>query len=56
MVPIPGSRKLEHLDENLGALGVELTPGDLREIDSAISQITVLGNRYPKELERQTGR
>ena len=56
IVPIPGSRKLEHLDENISALAVELTPDDLREIQSAISQTTVQGDRYPKELTKQTGR
>jgi aryl-alcohol dehydrogenase-like predicted oxidoreductase len=56
IVPIPGSRKLERLDENIGALAVELKPDDLREIESAISKITVQGDRYPKELEKQTGR
>ena len=56
IVPIPGSRKLAHLDENIGALAVELTPDDLREIESAISKIKVQGDRYPKELQRQTGR
>jgi aryl-alcohol dehydrogenase-like predicted oxidoreductase len=56
LVPIPGSRKLERLDENIGALAVELKPDDLREIKSAISKITVQGDRYPKELEKQTGR
>jgi aryl-alcohol dehydrogenase-like predicted oxidoreductase len=56
IVPIPGSRKLERLDENLGALAVELTPDDLREIESAISKITVQGARYPEELEQQTNR
>jgi aryl-alcohol dehydrogenase-like predicted oxidoreductase len=56
IVPIPGSRKLERLDENIGALAVELTPGDLREIHSAISQIAVQGDRYPEELKKQTGR
>jgi aryl-alcohol dehydrogenase-like predicted oxidoreductase len=56
IVPIPGSRKLERLDENIGALAVELKPDDLREIDSAISKITIQGDRYPKELEKQTGR
>jgi len=56
IVPIPGSRKLERLDENLGAVGVELTPDDLREIESALSKITVQGDRYPESLERQTGR
>jgi len=56
IVPIPGSRKLERLDENIGALAVELKPDDLGEIDSAISKITVQGDRYPENLERQTGR
>ncbi len=56
IVPIPGSRKLARLDENIGALAVELTPDDLREIQSAISEITVQGDRYPKELAQQTGR
>jgi aryl-alcohol dehydrogenase-like predicted oxidoreductase len=56
MVPIPGSRKIERLDENIGALAVELTPDDLHEINDAISKITVQGDRYPKELAKQTGR
>jgi aryl-alcohol dehydrogenase-like predicted oxidoreductase len=56
IVPIPGSRKLERLDENIGTLDVELKPDDLQEIKSAISKITVQGDRYPKELEKQTGR
>jgi aryl-alcohol dehydrogenase-like predicted oxidoreductase len=56
IVPIPGTRKLERLDENIGAVAVELTSDDLREIDSAASQITVQGARYPEELERRTGR
>jgi aryl-alcohol dehydrogenase-like predicted oxidoreductase len=46
IVPIPGSRKLERLDENLGAANIELTPGDLNEIEKAMSQITVVGERY----------
>ncbi|HEX9014338.1 MAG TPA: aldo/keto reductase, partial [Anaerolineaceae bacterium] len=46
IVPIPGSRKLERLKENTGALAVVLTPDDLREIDHAMSQITVMGDRY----------
>jgi hypothetical protein len=53
-VPIPGTRKLERLEENLGAAAVELTSGDLREIDSAAS--TVQGARYPEHMERMTGR
>ena len=56
IVPIPGTRKLERLDENMGAAVVELTPDDLREIDSAASQITVEGARYPERLEQMTGR
>src|SRR6266700_831154 len=55
IVPIPGSRKLERLDENIGALAVELKPDDLREVKSAISKITVQGDRYPEHLERMTG-
>jgi aryl-alcohol dehydrogenase-like predicted oxidoreductase len=46
IVPIPGSRKLERLDENNGAVNIRLTPDDLAEIENAMSQITVVGNRY----------
>ena len=56
IVPIPGSRKIERLDENIGAMAVELKPDDLREIESAISEITVVGDRYPENLKQQTGR
>ena len=56
IVPIPGSRKLHRLDENIGSIAVELTPDDLREIECAISKITVIGDRYPKELQKLTGR
>jgi aryl-alcohol dehydrogenase-like predicted oxidoreductase len=56
IVPIPGTTKLERLDENLGAVAVELTPDDLREIESASSKITVQGARYPEKLEQLTGR
>jgi aryl-alcohol dehydrogenase-like predicted oxidoreductase len=55
-VPIPGTTKLERLKENVGALAVALTPDDLRDIDEAASKITVLGARYPEQLERMTGR
>ena len=55
MVPIPGTTKLDRLDENIGALSVELTPEDLRDIDSAASNITVQGARYPEKLEQMTG-
>ena len=54
MVPIPGTRKLERLDENLGAADVELTADDMREIDEAASKITVQGARYSDENERRT--
>jgi aryl-alcohol dehydrogenase-like predicted oxidoreductase len=56
IVPIPGTTKLARLEENIGASAVKLTPDDLREIDSAASQITVQGARYPEHLERMTGR
>ncbi len=54
IVPIPGTRRLERLDENNGAAAVELSSGDLREIESAASKITVQGARYPEHLERMT--
>jgi aryl-alcohol dehydrogenase-like predicted oxidoreductase len=56
IVPIPGTTKLERLDENIGAVAVELTPADLSEIDTAAAKITVQGNRYPEHLEKLTGR
>jgi len=56
IVPIPGTTKLNRLDENIGAVAVELTPDDLREIESAASKITVHGARYPEKLEQMTGR
>ncbi|MFI5294470.1 MAG: aldo/keto reductase [Thermodesulfovibrionales bacterium] len=55
IVPIPGTKKLERLEENIGAVNVELTPDDLREIDSAASKITIQGERYPEALEKRTG-
>ena len=55
IVPIPGTTKLSRLEENIGAAAVELTPDDLREIESTASKITVQGARYPEELERRTG-
>jgi aryl-alcohol dehydrogenase-like predicted oxidoreductase len=55
IVPIPGTTKLHRLDENNGAVAVELTPDDLREIDSAAAKITVQGARYPEKLEKMTG-
>ncbi len=56
IVPIPGTTKLARLEENIGALSVELTPDDLRDIESAASKITVQGARYPEHIERMTGR
>jgi aryl-alcohol dehydrogenase-like predicted oxidoreductase len=55
IVPIPGTTKLSRLDENLGAVDVELSAADLREIDTAASKITVEGERYPEQLQRMTG-
>lgn len=54
IVPIPGTTKLQRLEENLGAVSIELTPEDLREIDETASKITVIGGRYPEELEKMT--
>ena len=56
IVPIPGTTKRERLIENLAAADIELTAGDLREIEIAASQITVQGGRYPEKLERMTDR
>ena len=56
IVPIPGTTKLERLDENIGAVTLELTADDLRGIESAAAQVTVQGNRYPEKLEQLTGR
>lgn len=55
IVPIPGTTKLARLEENLGAAAIELTPDDLRDIESAASKITVRGDRYPEHLQRMTG-
>jgi aryl-alcohol dehydrogenase-like predicted oxidoreductase len=55
IVPIPGTRKLERLEENIGAVAIELTSEDLREIGSALSKVTIQGARYPEELEKRTG-
>ena len=56
IVPIPGTTKLSRLDENIGALAIELTPNDLREIESAAANIAVQGERYPEALLKMTGR
>jgi len=55
IVPIPGTTKLSRLEENIGAINVELTSEDLREIDSVASKITIQGERYPEALEKRTG-
>jgi aryl-alcohol dehydrogenase-like predicted oxidoreductase len=56
IVPIPGSRKLERLEENIGAVDVELTADDLREIERALSEIRIQGDRYPKDMAKMSGR
>ena len=56
IVPIPGTTKLHRLEENIGAAAVELTSGDLGQIEGALAQITVEGARYPEALEKTTGR
>jgi aryl-alcohol dehydrogenase-like predicted oxidoreductase len=55
-VPIPGTTKLHRLEENIGAANVVLTTDDLRDIDSAVSNVTVQGARYPEHLQRLVGR
>ena len=55
IVPIPGTTKLHRLDENIGAVSVELTPDDLRQIDEAASKIKVEGDRYPEQIEKMSG-
>ena len=56
IVPIPGTTKLHRLEENIGAVAIELTADDLHDIDGAASNIEVQGARYPENLERMTGR
>jgi aryl-alcohol dehydrogenase-like predicted oxidoreductase len=56
IIPIPGTTKLHRLDENLGAAALVLTSGDIREIESAASKVTVEGARYPEHLQRMVGR
>ena len=55
IVPIPGTTKLGRLEENIGAVAIELTSDDLREIESASAKIKVEGERYPEALQRMTG-
>ncbi len=56
IAPVPGTTKLHRPEENLGAVNVELTAEDLREIEEAASEIDVQGARYPEKLEAMTGR
>ncbi|HUK43604.1 MAG TPA: aldo/keto reductase [Candidatus Bathyarchaeia archaeon] len=56
IVPIPGTTKLHRLEENLGALNVELSPEDLRELETAAAKIPVQGARYPEHMQRMVGR
>jgi len=56
IAPIPGTRQLDRLDENLGAASLALVPADLAEIDAAAKRIEIQGNRYPEPLERLTYR
>jgi aryl-alcohol dehydrogenase-like predicted oxidoreductase len=56
IIPIPGTTKLPRLEENIGAVAVNLTADDLHEIDSAASKIAVLGGRYPEHMQAMTGR
>jgi aryl-alcohol dehydrogenase-like predicted oxidoreductase len=56
IVPIPGATKLNHLEENVGAAAVALTPDDVSEIEGALSKITVQGDRYPPHLQARVGR
>ncbi len=56
IVPIPDTTKLHRLEENIGAVAIELTAGDLREIETAAAEIKVQGARYPEKLEQMTGR
>ena len=56
IVPIPGTRKLGRLDENIGAITLDLTADDLRELDDAIAAMTIQGDRYPPSLKQMTGR
>jgi len=56
IVPIPGTTKLHRLEENIGAAAVELTREDLRQLETAASEISVQGARYPEELQKLVGR
>lgn len=55
IVPIPGTTKLHRLEENIGAVSIELTTNELREIETASAQIKVIGTRYTEQMEKSTG-
>ncbi|HEY4194202.1 MAG TPA: aldo/keto reductase [Mucilaginibacter sp.] len=55
MVPIPGTTKLNRLEENIGSVNIMLTSDDLKGLDSALEQINIVGNRYPEEFEKRSG-
>lgn len=55
-MPIPGTTKLQRLEENIGAVNVQLTAGDLREITTAAGKIEIEGARYPAAMEKLAGR
>lgn len=55
IVPIPGTTKLNRLEENLNSSNIKLTSEELNDINSATSKITLMGDRYPEELEKRTG-
>ncbi|MGA8527287.1 MAG: aldo/keto reductase, partial [Candidatus Sulfotelmatobacter sp.] len=55
IAPIPGTTKLNRLEENIAAVPIQLTPADLRDIDAAASKVKVEGSRYPERLEKMTG-
>ena len=56
IVPIPGTRHIDRLDENLGAAGIQFTPEQLIEIQQALDAIEIIGDRYPKSLLETTGK
>lgn len=56
IVPIPGTTKIHRLEENLAAADIELTEGDLREIDQALAQVEIHGDRYPEDLQKRVGK
>ncbi|HEN3660111.1 TPA: aldo/keto reductase [Yersinia enterocolitica] len=55
IVPTPGTRQLDRLEENIAAANLELTAADLQQIDSAAAKVTLIGERYPEALEKLTG-